>query len=138
MNPTDEPKPVTKPVVPDSAKPATPVMDVMPPRPDKPVENVSAPAAATEAEPAFIETPTEPELSAPKEPPAEVTEDPDKLIEAEAKPDKKQQQLQKLSEPKPVKTPKQASDGVGAAIAATVIIVLGLATLAVYADLQSK
>jgi len=82
---------------------------------------------------------TEASKDGPKEAPKQADE-PDKLIE-DHKPSKAQAKAQakaqKAAEPKPVKQANH-SNGVGAAIAATVVVVLGLAGLAVYAYLQSK
>jgi uncharacterized protein HemX len=52
--------------------------------------------------------------------------------------DPKAQPTDQKAAPKPPKPPKQPGNGVTVAIVATVIIVLGLALLAVYAYLKQK
>jgi hypothetical protein len=106
---------------PDEAKPAEPVkrpvMDVKP-RGGQPVPATRS----AEAKP-----PAESPATAPVEPPPEQPAEGDKS-EAAQKPEPKK--------PKPAKQP--GAPGVGLAITATVIIVLGIAALVVYAYLQSQ
>jgi len=105
-----------------AAAPAAPVMDVVPPRTDPPAP------VPTEPEPQLAQPPAEePEQLA--QPPAE--ESPDQLIEQEAAPHPEQQ-------PEAVKTQKPPGNGVGAAIAGTVIIVLALSAMAVIAYMHGS
>lgn len=109
-----EAKPAEAPAVaenqaPANPKPASPVMDVRPPQ-----------AAHTETTTADVHE--EPKPAA------------DGAHEAEKTPETKTPKPAKA--PKPPKPPR--TPGVGMAITATVVIVLGLAVLAVYAYLQSN
>ena len=85
--------------------------DIQPPQPAAaPPQDVQPPTEAPVAEPPQLEEKAQPEAAPKKE---------------QAKP------------AAPIK-PKQPGNGVGAAIAATVIIVLGLAALATYAYLKTR
>jgi hypothetical protein len=94
---------------PNPAAPA-PVMDVVPPRPK------AEPAVGTSPEPMAIAPPEE--------------------VDPKAKP--AAQPTDQKAAPKPPKPPKQPGNGVTVAIVATVIIVFGLALLAVYAYLKQN
>ena len=133
MEDKPETPPETEPKSDDTPQPApapATVMDVVPPPPPAPPVN-QAPSPSADSAPSDDD-------SKPHEPPA-VDSDHDDSKTAEDKPKTKLDEaaLASVTPSKP-QAPKKPSSGVGLAVFGTVVIVLGLAGLAVYAYLKTR
>jgi hypothetical protein len=108
-----------KPPQPAAAQPAhAPVMDVV----ARPAAAAPAPAAKPEPETVAVR-------------PEPLTKDPD---EKEKPAEAKKEAAKPEEKPKKPVAPKQHGNGVGAAIFATMVIVLGLAAMATYAYMKTQ
>jgi hypothetical protein len=117
-------------------------MDVLPPRAEvaEPVQEMPADLETVEPEPEsdfsarpVAEAPAE-EVTEPVEAPAEPDEPADKTVEESEEPDESEKPA--AAKPATPVAPHQA--GVTLAIVATIVIVLGLSAMMVYAYLQSS
>lgn len=114
---------IAEPPADTTATQAMPVMDVVPPPSTPPVDAGPVPEPPKDAE--FVEPPAGE---------ASPEDSPNQLIEDEAR----KESALAPSQAQAAKPPKSHSSGTAAAIVATVIIVLALSVLTVYAYLQTK